>query len=348
MMRRPRNSLARACGAAVCTCALAAGLVVVSEGGGPPSAAPPPVALAAAPKPLAASASDLIAHLGQFATLADPLLPEDVAPQRYMSASATATPGLATSVVGTTIANGVFRVAVFVASTGFQLVSPLLRIPGVDRVLGPIVLIGGIFTGLVAATVAAVVLQIDQAVSSLVGFIGSALGRLFRLPAALLSGATGVAGATAAVPGPTPRTTAFAVDGPIARTAAEPDVPNRAPSPPRQNDVDLPSPPPDSPKNDPEPTAAKPEPVTPDITEPSSGETTSVTKTPTDAAEPPAAPVKPRTKIRHAHGASERTSQDSTDDSPGPTSHKKSRTAPSHPQAPSHSEEPASADAPVS
>ena len=73
------------------------------------------MALAAAPRPLAASAPELIAHVGQFATLVDPLVPEDVAPQRYPSAVATATPGLATSVVGTTIANGAFRVAAVAA-----------------------------------------------------------------------------------------------------------------------------------------------------------------------------------------------------------------------------------------
>jgi hypothetical protein len=338
-MSRSRKSLARAGSAAVCACTLAAGLVVVPDVAAPPSAAPPTVALAAAPKPLAASAPELIAHMPQFATLVGPLVSENVAPQQY--SSATANTGMATSVVGTTIANGVFRVAAVAIRSVIAVLSPFVNAPVIGQPIGAAIIITLFGGGLAAAAAVSVILRIDEAVSSLVGFIGSALGRLVRLPGALLSGATGLAGA-ATEPGPAPRIAgASAVDVRSARTADEPDIQDPAPSPSRHADAALQAPPADPPKDDPEPPAADPTPVTPDVTEPSTGDTPTATKAPEDTTKPSASPVKPRTKVRHAHGDSDRTTSDSNDPSP---SHKKRRTAPSRPEAPSSTDAPATAD----
>lgn len=330
-MRRPRNSLARAGGVAVCTCALAAGLVVVPDVASPPRAVPPTAAFAAVSKPLTATVPDLVAHVRQFAALVDPLVTENAAPQQYSAAAATATPGLATSVVGTTIANGVFRVAAVTIRAVVAVLSPFVYNPVIGQPVGAAIIITLFGGGLAAAAVASVILQVDQAMSSLVGFVGSALGRILRLPAALLRGATGLAAATA-VPGPAARTaTAFSVDTRAARTADEPDIPS-APQAPRRDDVDI-QPPADAvstpaPKDDPAPV----EPETPDVSAPATGDTPAATEPSPDAPEPPAAPVNPRTKIRHSHGNAERGSRDSA----GPTtSHKKNPKAASRPEAPS-------------
>ncbi|MDZ7881400.1 MAG: hypothetical protein U5N53_00095 [Mycobacterium sp.] len=193
-MIHPKRSLASSGGSALCTCILAASLIAAPGVPGPPPSTPPTVQLTAAAKPLNIDVPELIAHIPEFAELVEPVAGQDDAPPA--ATAALARPGS----IGIEIANAMLWLPaqIFKAIMNPAL-SPILTAPVIGPVLNGVLFATVLVSAGLAGLVGTVIMAIESAVWTVVEGIGAAVGGIFRLPAAALSGATAAAAPAAAL-----------------------------------------------------------------------------------------------------------------------------------------------------
>jgi hypothetical protein len=189
-MIRSKRSAAGACGPALCACILAASFVAAPGDPGPAPAAPPAIHLTASVKPLAVDVPELIAHVPEFAGLVEPLVGPGAAPAQPAAAAAPTALAARTS-IGIEIANALAwlpgRLFRALADGTF---SPLVTgTPVIGPLIGNIIFFTSTVGLGVAYAVGYAIMAIESAIWTVVDAIGGAVGGLFQLPAAALSGA---------------------------------------------------------------------------------------------------------------------------------------------------------------